>query len=161
LPLAQLEKVSVATVRLQNGKNVSMDEVFAIADEALQEDGAPKEEGAAELFDPKSLFRQSWNAQAKYASTLWKEQQRHPDRRATGAGVRYHPVHIRWALKLYQQSRSAYRSCMELMILPSERCAFLPLWFNPARYLFLTRACDASPPGRFASTGTGRPMRPG
>jgi hypothetical protein len=66
-------------------------------------------------------FTQLWTAQIKHARTLQREKDSASTANATARGMRWHPLVIRWALKLYQCSRSAYRTVAGGLALPSER----------------------------------------
>jgi hypothetical protein len=113
------EKMRGSSVRFASGKTAPIEAVFLAADAALKGGALKGDKRAEKLFKKGSLFRSTWEAQIQGAKVLEREQKKldaeqsdvAPEKRATGRGMRYSPILMRWALKLYGQSRAAYRRC--------------------------------------------------
>ena len=111
-----------------DGTTEPVSSIFKEADGYLK-DGILKEPGAVDLFKEGGMFRMVWDAQMRGAQTKDAEEKKqralHPDlpaKKATGRGMRYNPVMMHWALRLYGQGRAAYRTAQEANpTIPSER----------------------------------------
>jgi hypothetical protein len=112
------EKLRGGRVKFTDGSTTPISMVFCAADAALKEGALKNDARAAELFGKGSMFRTVWDAQVRGAKVSAKEQakldQRQRDvpeeKKATGRGMRYSPLMMRWALKLYGQGHSAYKT---------------------------------------------------
>ena len=112
------EKLRGGRVKFTDGSTAPISAVFCAADAALKEGALKNDARAAELFGKGSMFRTVWDAQVRGAKVSAKEQakldQRQRDvpeeKKATGRGMRYSPLMMRWALKLYGQGHSAYKT---------------------------------------------------
>ena len=122
----ELEKRHTENVRLK-GKVLPMDELFRVAEECRQEGALDDDPEAKALFEKDSLFRSLWMDQAKGLRTKRKEAKKLREAGSAaqpkGTGMRYHPIVARWALRLYNKGRAAYRETRAaLPYLPCERC---------------------------------------
>ena len=122
----ELEKRHTENVRLK-GKVLPMDELFRVAEECRQEGALDDDPEAKALFEKDSLFRSLWMDQAKGLRTKRKEAKKLREAGSAaqpkGTGMRYHPIVTRWALRLYNKGRAAYRETRAaLPYLPCERC---------------------------------------
>jgi hypothetical protein len=112
------EKLRGGRVKFTDGSTAPISAVFCAADEALKEGALKNDARAAELFGKGSMFRTVWDAQVRGAKVSAKEQAKLDERqrdvpeekKATGRGMRYSPLMMRWALKLYGQGHSAYKT---------------------------------------------------
>ena len=115
-------------VVFDDGTTEPVSSIFKEADGYLKA-GILKEPGAADLFKEGGMFPMVWDAQMRGAQTKDEEEKKqrdlHPDlpaKKATGRGMRYNPIMMHWALRLYGQGRAAYRTAMEANpTIPSER----------------------------------------
>ena len=82
---------------------------------------------AKQLFEESSLFQETWRSQVRGLKTKLKEAEKLKSKgmggKAKGTGMRYHPTVKRWALRLYNKSRGAYREAQAAMpFMPCRSC---------------------------------------
>jgi len=123
----ELEKRATEKVRLADGGSVLMDEVLLLAEQALVGGALDDDPEAKQLFEESSLFQETWRSQVRGLKTKLKEAEKLKSKgmggKAKGTGMRYHPTVKRWALRLYNKSRGAYREAQAAMpFMPCERC---------------------------------------
>jgi hypothetical protein len=134
------EAVELKKVKLKGrDSSISIDELLCEAEKARKAKGNLSKSEAG-LFAEDSLFAQTWKAQVKGAQLRHREQQRldadptTQGAKATGRGMRYHPVHLQFALRLYGKGRAAYREAKTVFpTMPCERytdCNIDRLCFN-------------------------------